>query len=202
MTTRRLIFVGTFTVAAAGLVLAASRSGDRLEAQAPAPADTAAYQAPVDVDTTALPGPVQPIFYRHDVHAGEYKMDCRYCHFAAEISTSPALPTVSTCMGCHIIAGAGNPEVQKLRDDWNARKPIEWVEVHYLAPFVHFPHNVHVMSEQGSFKELTVVEKCETCHGPIRRMPQVYQYASLKMGWCITCHEKEKVTTDCTACHY
>ena len=202
MTARGLILVGTITAAAAAGMFLMSRPTDRLQAQADVPAGTEGYKAPVDVDTTALPGPVQPIFYRHDVHAGEYRMDCRYCHFAAEISTSPALPTVSTCMGCHIIAGAGNPEVQKLRDYWNERAPVEWVEVHVLSPFVRFPHNRHVMSEQGSFKDLSVVEKCETCHGPIREIPQVYQYASLKMGWCITCHEKEEVTTDCTVCHY
>jgi hypothetical protein len=33
-------------------------------------------------------------------------------------------------------------------------------------------------------------------------MPQVYQYASLKMGWCITCHEENEASTDCTVCHY
>jgi len=202
MTTRGLILVGTITAAVAAGLFIVSRPADRLQAQADVPAGTEGYKAPVDVDTTALPGPVQPIFYRHDVHAGEYRMDCRYCHFAAEIGPSPALPTVSNCMGCHIIAGAGNPEVQKLRDHWNDRTPVEWVEVHVLSPFVRFPHSRHVTSEQGSFKELSVVEKCETCHGPIREMPQVYQFASLKMGWCITCHEKEDVTTDCTVCHY
>jgi hypothetical protein len=129
-------------------------------------------------------------------------MDCRYCHFAAETSSSPGLPMVSTCMGCHIIAGAANPEVQKLREFWNERRPIEWNEVHVVAPFVHFPHNRHVMSDSGSFKGLGTVEKCEVCHGPVRRMPQVYQYASLKMGWCVTCHEQDKVNTDCTLCHY
>ena len=152
------------------------------------------FEAPVDVDTTGLPGPRQPIFYRHDVHAGQYEMDCRYCHFAAEVSPSAGLPTVSTCMGCHILAGSGNPEVQKLRDYWNERRPIEWVEIHKLAPFVRFPHDRHVMSD----KEL----ECQDCHGPIQEMPQVYQYASLKMGWCLTCHQKEEVSIDCTVCHY
>jgi hypothetical protein len=202
MTTRGLLIVGSLTLAAATALFIASQSSGDLKAQAgPAP-DTMAYTAPVDVDTTGLPGPVQPILYRHDVHAGEFEMDCRYCHYAVEVSASPAIPPVSSCMGCHIIAGSGNPEVQKLRDYWNERRPIEWVEVHEMSPFVHFPHHRHVSSEQGSFKELSLVEKCETCHGPVREMPQVYQFASLKMGWCITCHEKEDVTIDCTSCHY
>jgi hypothetical protein len=160
------------------------------------------YEPPLDLDTAGLPGPVQPILYRHDIHAGQYEMDCRYCHFSAEVSFNPGLPTVSTCMGCHIIAGTANPEVQKIREYWNERRPIEWIEVHTMAPFVRFPHNRHVVSDSGSFGELSIVEKCEQCHGPVREMPQVYQYASLKMGWCITCHESEEVSTDCTVCHY
>ena len=51
------------------------------------------FVAPVDVDTTSLPGPVQPIFYRHDIHAGQYEIDCRYCHYGVEVSSSPNLPT-------------------------------------------------------------------------------------------------------------
>jgi hypothetical protein len=29
---------------------------------------------------------------------------------------------------------------------------------------------------------------CQTCHGQVQKMPQVYQYASLNMGWCVNCH--------------
>jgi hypothetical protein len=194
MKRRARILIGVIGAMALGVSLPSCRPG---AVQGQGQADTSAvsgFEAPVDVDTTGLPGPRQPIFYRHDVHAGQYEMDCRYCHFAAEVSPSAGLPTVSTCMGCHILAGSGNPEVQKLRDHWNERRPIEWVEIHKLAPFVRFPHNRHVLSD----KEL----ECQDCHGPIEEMPQVYQYASLKMGWCITCHEKEEVSTDCTVCHY
>jgi len=150
------------------------------------------FVAPANVDTAGLQGPVQPIFYRHDVHAGQYKMDCKYCHFAVERGPHPGIPTLSTCMGCHLIAGSGNPEVAKLRDAVNKKTPVEWVKVHVLPQFVHFPHYRHVKAEVT----------CQTCHGPIESMPRVYQYSSLKMGWCLDCHEQRKVTTDCTACHY
>lgn len=150
------------------------------------------FQAPADVDTTGLPGPVQPIFYRHDVHAGQYAIDCRYCHYAAEVSSSPGLPSLDTCMGCHQIVGAGNPEVDKLRQAFNDGTPVEWVEVHRLPSFVRFPHMRHVNADVA----------CQECHGNIEQMPQVYQVSSLKMGWCLSCHEQRNVTTDCTACHY
>jgi hypothetical protein len=29
---------------------------------------------------------------------------------------------------------------------------------------------------------------CTTCHGPVDRMPLVYQHASLQMEWCLECH--------------
>jgi hypothetical protein len=152
------------------------------------------YIAPVDVDTAGLPGPVQPIFYRHDVHAGQYEMDCRYCHYTAEVSSSPGLPSLDACMGCHLLVGGGNPEVAKVVAAFSEGRPIEWVEVHKLPPFVHFPHMRHVLSDAEI--------ECQDCHGEVERMPQVYQFASLKMGWCLECHETEEATTDCTACHY
>ena len=159
--------------------------------QAGRPAD-AEFVAPVDVDTTSLPGPVQPIFYRHDIHAGQYQMDCRYCHYAAEISASPGLPSLDTCMGCHLLVGGDNPEVAKLRQAYASGEPIQWLEVHELPPFVHFPHMRHLNADI----------ECQECHGPVEEMPQVYQYSSLKMGWCLSCHKQNNVTTDCTACHY
>jgi Cytochrome c7 and related cytochrome c len=163
--------------------------------------DTSRYEAPVDVDTAGLPGPRQPIFFRHDIHAGQYKMDCKYCHAYVERAWNPGIPSTASCMGCHLIVGSGNPEVQKLRDAVAANQPVEWVEIHRVSPFVRFPHMRHVVNGEL---------ECKECHGEVERMPQVYQYASLKMGWCVGCHmDKEYkdqpgrgVTTDCSACHY
>lgn len=189
MTTRVVVGVGVLAVLAGLVVLVSSSDGVATARQDTASQDSV---APADVDTARLPGPRQPIFYRHDVHAGQYQIDCRYCHFAAEISTSPGIPTLSTCMGCHLVVGRGNPEVEKLAAAYNERQPVEWVEVHVVPPFVQFPHHRHVNAGVA----------CQDCHGPIERMAQVYQYASLKMGWCITCHEQRQVNTDCTTCHY
>jgi hypothetical protein len=43
---------------------------------------------------------------------------------------------------------------------------------------VHFPHVRHVNAGVT----------CQTCHGQVQKMAQVYQYASLNMGWCVNCH--------------
>jgi hypothetical protein len=97
-------------------------------------------------------------------------------------------------MGCHSVAGAGTPEVQKVQQADANGTPIEWVEVHTLPPFVHFPHMRHVNADPPV--------TCQECHGPVQEMVQVYDYSPMKMGWCLDCHNERNVTTDCTACHY
>lgn len=184
----RLIPVGVVVVAIA-LAVGVFGPAEAPKAQQP---QLTGFVAPAVTDTAALPGPRQPVFYRHDVHAGQYQMDCRYCHFAAETSQHPGLPTLSTCMGCHLLAGAALPEVQKVREAYGNGQRIEWIKVHRLPQFVQFPHMSHVKANVA----------CQTCHGPIETMPQVYQFSSLKMGWCLDCHTQRKVSTDCTVCHY
>ena len=62
--------------------------------------------APVIKDTGALRGPRQPIFFRHDVHAGQDKIPCLYCHYSATVSSEPGIPALQTCIGCHqVISG-------------------------------------------------------------------------------------------------
>ena len=190
MSTRLLLSL----VAVGGVVTAAAvwaPSGTALQEAQQGPA-AAGYTAPVDVDTAGLPGPQQPVFFRHDIHAGQYQLDCQYCHVNIEVSPKPGIPSMSACAGCHQIVGRGNPEVEKVMTAWSENRPIEWDEVHYLSPFVHFPHHRHVVAGLD----------CAECHGDVARMPQVYQFASLKMGWCLNCHEQRQVSTDCTMCHY
>ncbi len=178
-----------------GVEAAGAQQAPPPDAQQP---PAAPYQAPEIRDTAGLTGPAQPIFFRHDVHAGQYQLDCKYCHYSAEYAPYPGIPSMKTCMGCHLIAGAAIPEVQKVRQAATSNQAIEWIKVHRLPPFVHFPHMRHVKGETAVKAEIT----CQTCHGQVERMPRVYQFSSLKMGWCLDCHKKNKVTTDCSACHY
>jgi hypothetical protein len=63
-------------------------------------------------------------------------------------------------------------------------KPIEWVKIHNLPDHVYFNHSQHVKVGK---------QQCQTCHGNIQDMPEVYQFADLSMGWCINCHRETKV---------
>lgn len=150
-------------------------------------------------DTADLPGPRQPIFFRHDIHAGQLKMACQYCHNTVAVSSEPGIPSMQTCMGCHaVIAGRDTThqvEIQKLRAAWEAGTPVEWVRIHSVARHVRFPHSVHI--------NVLGPSACATCHGNVARMPQVYEVNNVNnMGWCINCHLERNVTRDCTACHY
>lgn len=195
---RKLAYVGIGAAAAglAAIALAIAPSG----AQAPkAVADS--LKAPVLAagDTATLRGPRQPIFFRHDIHAGQYKIQCQYCHYSVSVSSEPGIPSMQTCMGCHtVIAGSDSShkvEIKKLRDAWSQKKPIEWVRVHYLARYAHFPHQRHVKALGPN--------ACATCHGDVQRMPQVEKVNNINnMGFCITCHLERKVSRDCSVCHY
>jgi len=88
-------------------------------------------------------------------------------------------------------------EIQKLAAYWNKKEPVPWVRIHKLPEYVHFPHMRHVNAGVT----------CQTCHGQIQNMKQVYQASSLNMGWCISCHIGEsnppfRARYDCSSCHY
>jgi hypothetical protein len=50
--------------------------------------------------------------------------------------------------------------------------------------------------------------ECQSCHGPVQEMDVVYQYSSLKMGWCVSCHRQNlehpefPASMDCLVCHH
>ena len=156
------------------------------------------YQAPVVHDTGSLKGPRQPIFFRHDIHAGQDQIPCMYCHSSAAVSSEPGLPSLQTCFGCHQVVGGSTPshqaEIKKVRDAWREKKPTEWVRIHALPGFARFPHMRHIKALGA--------QSCATCHGDVQHMPQVYQVTTLRMGWCVRCHVEHKVTRDCSVCHY
>ena len=77
--------------------------------------------APVISDTGALSGPRQPVFFRHDIHAGQFKIQCQYCHYSVAVSPEPGIPSMQTCMGCHLVGSdsASKTEIAKVRKAWN-----------------------------------------------------------------------------------
>jgi hypothetical protein len=192
-----LLVGGTAVLALA--VIAATTGGGRAQPAQPALPDSAAAPTLAAGDTSGLAGPRQPIFFRHDIHAGQFKIACQYCHYSVAASSEPGIPSLGTCMNCHLVISgtdsAAKVEIRKLREANTAKQPVEWLRIHTLARHVRFPHSRHIkaMGETA----------CVTCHGDIARMPQVFKVNNVNnMGWCVTCHLERNVTRDCSACHY
>lgn len=128
--------------------------------------------------------PKQPIAFSHKIHAGQYEIDCQYCHTGVRKSKSANIPSPNICMNCHSQVKTASPEIQKIYAAFEENKPIEWVRVHNLPDLAYFNHAQHV--QVGEIE-------CQTCHGPIEEMEVVQQYSLLTMGWCIDCHRKTEV---------
>ena len=130
--------------------------------------------------------PKQPIAFSHKIHAGQYEIDCNYCHTGVRKSKSANIPSPNICMNCHSAIKTESPEIQKIYAAIENNKPIEWVRIHNLPDLAYFNHSQHV--KVGGIE-------CQTCHGEIQEMEVVQQHALLTMGWCIDCHRKTDVNT-------
>ena len=152
--------------------------------------------------------PVQPIHYSHRIHAGENKIECKYCHSSARVSKHSGIPSLNVCMNCHKQVNEVaeetataqyskefyDKEIQKLYEatGWNPdemaytgeKKPVKWVRIHNLPDLAYFNHSQHV--------SVANIE-CQKCHGPVEEMEIMYQHSSLTMGWCINCHRETQV---------
>ena len=145
--------------------------------------------------------PVQPIKFPHDLHAGAMKIDCQYCHSGAYKSKNASIPSLNVCMNCHKVidralnAKEASPEIAKIYDaigfdsktksyDSTKSRPIQWVRIHNLPDLAYFNHSQHVK---------VAGLKCQTCHGQVQEMKEVYQASPLTMKWCIQCHKRTQV---------
>ncbi len=128
--------------------------------------------------------PKQPIAYSHKLHAGQYQIDCNYCHTTVSKAKSASIPSANICMNCHGVIKNTSPEIQKIYTAIEQNRPIEWVRVHNLPDLAYFNHAQHV--NVGGVQ-------CQSCHGEIQNMEVVQQVSPLTMGWCIDCHRKTEV---------
>jgi Cytochrome c7 and related cytochrome c len=120
----------------------------------------------------------QPIPFSHEHHVSGLGIDCRYCHTSVEVSAYPGMPPTKVCMNCHQQIWTGSPLLEPVRESYRTGKPIEWSRVHRLGDFVYFDHSVHVTKGVG----------CTSCHGPVQKMPLMWQHGTLLMEWCLDCH--------------
>lgn len=139
----------------------------------------------------------QPIAFNHAVHLGEAALQCDACHTDAETSTYAGLPGKEICLDCHDIDDEEddpNPEKAKLFSFVDVDEDIPWNRVALTKPDVFFSHRRHVASARLD---------CERCHPDEARLTSPPSTARLVMTMddCIACHNENRASTDCLACH-
>jgi hypothetical protein len=120
----------------------------------------------------------QPAPFSHQHHVAALGIDCRYCHTSVESSSFAGIPPTKTCMNCHSEIWTSAPMLEPIRESFRSGRSLVWNRVNDLPDFVYFDHSIHINKGVG----------CNTCHGPVDRMPLMFNYASLQMEWCIQCH--------------
>jgi hypothetical protein len=120
----------------------------------------------------------QPAPFSHQHHVAALGIDCRYCHTTVETSKFAGIPPTKTCMNCHSQIWTNAPMLEPVRESFRSGKSLVWTRVNDLPDFVYFDHSIHINKGVG----------CNVCHGPVDRMPLMYNYASLQMEWCLDCH--------------
>jgi hypothetical protein len=120
----------------------------------------------------------QPVPFSHQHHVGGLGIDCRYCHTSVEVSSFAGIPPTKTCMNCHSQIWSNAPQLEPVRESFRSGQSLVWTRVNDLPDFVYFNHSIHIAKGVG----------CNTCHGPVDRMPLMYNQASLQMEWCLDCH--------------
>jgi len=122
----------------------------------------------------------QPVPFSHQHHVAGLGIDCRYCHTSVEKSRFAGIPPTKTCMNCHSQIWTNAALLEPVRESFRTGKSLVWTRVNDLPDFVYFDHSIHINKGVG----------CNTCHGPVDRMPLMYNYASLQMEWCLDCHRE------------
>ena len=192
------VFGGTLLLTLAVAFLARDAAASRQAA----PAVNDSLLAPVlsASDSAALKGPRQPIFFRHDIHAGQFKINCQYCHYSVSVSSRARHPEhghLHELPPGHRRHRLAPPSAKSPRcaRPTTPNTPVEWNRVYFLARHAHFPHMRHINAMGPN--------ACATCHGDVTRTPQVFKVNNVNnMGFCINCHLERNVSRDCSVCHY
>jgi hypothetical protein len=136
----------------------------------------------------------QPIAFNHQKHTGDLEIECGACHEYVSRGDHAGLPLLSSCLGCHEAAQTPEPEEQKIRTLAAAGKNDVFRKLFRMPDHVFYSHRRHVAAGQIP---------CETCHGSIARTtrPPERPLVRITMDFCVDCHRRGHVSTDCTRCH-
>ena len=120
----------------------------------------------------------QPVPFSHQHHVAGLGIDCRYCHTSVETSNYASIPPTKTCMNCHSQIWTNAALLEPVRESYRSGHSLVWSKLNDLPDFVYFNHSIHINKGVG----------CNTCHGPVDKMPLMYAANTLQMEWCLECH--------------
>ncbi|OIP32655.1 MAG: hypothetical protein AUK27_12580 [Deltaproteobacteria bacterium CG2_30_66_27] len=136
----------------------------------------------------------QPIKYNHKIHLEDAGLNCFDCHKRVLAHEKASIPNIEICKDCHEQPMTESKEEKKLVEYIRKNQQIPWIQVHRVPDHAYFSHRRHVSIGKVA---------CLTCHGnvPAMTLPFSKPYLPIKMAFCIDCHVKKHVNTDCATCH-
>jgi len=139
-------------------------------------------------------GTSQPIAFDHLKHTGELEIACDQCHANYTEGEHAGLPALSTCLDCHAEPLTESPDEQRIRDLAETGQDDVFRKLFHLPDHTFYSHRRHAV-----IGELA----CATCHGSIAEttVPPTRPLVHITMDFCVDCHERGGVSTDCTRCH-
>ena len=141
-----------------------------------------------------VPKIVQPIAFNHQIHAGELETPCDMCHEFYATSEHSGIPELTLCLDCHEDPVSDSPEEQKILELAEAGRLDVFEKLFKLPDHAFYSHRRHA--------EVAKIP-CETCHGEIAATtaPPERPLVRITMDFCIDCHEREQIRSECTSCH-
>jgi hypothetical protein len=122
--------------------------------------------------------PDQPVLFSHRHHAGELRIDCRFCHTTVETAADAGMPSTQTCLTCHSQLFRDAPMLRPVMASAEQNMPLAWSRVNTLPDHVHFDHSIHIAKGIA----------CASCHGDVADMPLMAKAHALNMRECLDCH--------------
>jgi hypothetical protein len=135
----------------------------------------------------------QPISFNHKKHVTELDLACTTCHVTVETEAFSGLPDAELCAGCHLEPQGKSEEEMRLVEMLKKGTPLAWKPLFRQPAHVFYSHRRHVIAAKLP---------CGRCHGAIADTTSPpARVRRLVMNDCVSCHRKERVSTDCTVCH-
>ena len=138
--------------------------------------------------------PEQPIAYSHQLHLNEVGLTCDFCHDSAAVGPIARIPSIETCMFCHLGVAVEEPEIQLLTSYYDRFEEPPWQRVYGWPEEAHvrFNHAPHIRAEV----------ECASCHGDLSQMTVAERAVDHTMRFCVDCHTARQASNECITCHY